>query len=144
MQPDSLDAAPRDGRTGVPSPAGRSAADGARGAAAAVDLGAVTAGLLASPEWKREDRSSCSIVHTPALRVVVTALHKGATLHNDDPDESVTVQGVRGQAVVSIRGDGAILDEGTLVGVGAGVPWRLVATTDAVVVLTVGRTATRG
>jgi quercetin dioxygenase-like cupin family protein len=111
-----------------------------RAAASAVDLGAVISGLLASPEWRTEERSSCAILHTPAMRVVVTALRRGASLHNDDPDESVTVQGIRGEALVSINGDGAVLDEGALVGMPSGVPWRLVATTDAVVLLTVART----
>jgi quercetin dioxygenase-like cupin family protein len=114
-------------------------ADDGRAAAAAVDLGAVVSGLLASPEWQTEDRSSCSILHTPALRVVVTALHRGATLHNDDPDESITVQGVRGETVVSIDGTGATVDEGALLGLPAGVPWLLTAATDSVVLLTVAR-----
>jgi quercetin dioxygenase-like cupin family protein len=110
-----------------------------RAAAAAVDIGAVVSGLLASPEWRTQDRSSSSLLHVPSLRVVVTALHRGATLHNADPDESVTVQGVRGEAVVSIEGKGALLDEGSVLGIPAGVPWRLVATSDAVILLTVGR-----
>ena len=114
-------------------------ADGGRAAASAVDLGAVVSGLLASPEWEAQERSSCAILHTPAVRVVVTALHRGATLHNDDPDESVTVQGVQGEALVSINGEGAVVDEGTFLGVPSGVPWRLVATTDSVVLLTVVR-----
>jgi quercetin dioxygenase-like cupin family protein len=114
-------------------------AEPGRAAASTVDLGAVVSGLLASPEWQAEERSSCAILHTPALRVVLTALHRGASLHNDDPDETVTVQGVRGEAVVSINGDGAVVDEGTLLGVPRGMPWRLVATTDSVVLLTVAR-----
>ena len=119
--------------------ASRQRTDAGRAAASAVDLGAVMSGLLASPEWRGEERSSCAILHTPAVRVVLTALHRGASLHNDDPDESVTVQGVRGEAVVSINGEGAVVDEGTLLGVPSGVPWRLVATTDSVVLLTLVR-----
>jgi quercetin dioxygenase-like cupin family protein len=119
--------------------ASRQPADAGRSAASAIDLGAVVSGLLASPEWQAEERSSCALLHTPTVRVVLTALHRGATLHNDDPDESVTVQGVRGEAVVSINGDGAVVEEGTLLGVPSGVPWRLVATTDSVVLLTVVR-----
>ena len=114
--------------------------DAGRAAAAAVDLGAVVSGLLESPEWQTQDRSSCSILHTPALRVVVAALHRGATLHNDDPDEAVTIQGVRGETVVSINGTGAAVDDGALLGVPAGVPWLLTAASDAVILLTVART----
>jgi quercetin dioxygenase-like cupin family protein len=106
-------------------------------AAAAIDLGAVVAGLLASPEWAAEPRSSSALLHTSELRVVLTALHRGATMHNDDPDEAITVQGIRGNALMSINGEGADLAEGSLLCVPAGVSWELSATTDAVVLLTV-------
>ncbi len=125
---------PQDGLAGTGA-----TADASRAAAAAIDLGAVVSGLLASPEWATEARSSCALLHTPELRVVVTALHRGATMHNDDPDESITVQGVRGAAVVSINGAAADLPEGSLLCVPAGVGWELSATTDAVVLVTVVR-----
>jgi len=108
-------------------------------AGSALDLGAVVDSLFASPEWQREERSSASIVQTPRLRVVVTALHRGATMHNDDPDEAVTIQGICGETVLSVNSDGAVIGEGSLLGVPSGVPWRLRATTDAVVLLTVAR-----
>ena len=117
--------------------AGDPSAEAGRAAAAAVDIGAVVTGLLASPEWQTQERSSRSLLHLPSVRVVVTALHRGASLHNDHPDESLTVQGVRGEALVSIEGDGTILDEGSILGIPAGATWRLVATTDAVVLLSV-------
>jgi quercetin dioxygenase-like cupin family protein len=113
--------------------------DSTRRAAVAVDLGAVVSGLLASPEWQTEPRSSCALVHGPRLRVVLTALHRGATLHNDDADEALTVQGVRGAASVTINEEQADLDEGALLNIPAGVPWELQATSEAVVLLTVVR-----
>jgi len=103
----------------------------------ASDLGAVMATLMLTPEWRTEPRAARSIVHTPDLRVVMTALHQSADLQNDDPDEAVTIQGLRGSALLSINGRGAVVDEGTLVGIPAGSRWRLVATTDAAVLLTV-------
>jgi len=107
--------------------------------ASVVDLGEVVAGLMTSPEWATEPRSSCSILHTPRMRVVLTALHAGADLHNDDPDEAVTIQGIRGSALVAVHGNGAVIDEGTLLAVPAGMPWRVVSTTDAVLMLTIAR-----
>lgn len=114
-------------------------AGASRAAAAAVDLGAVVAALFSTPEWQSESRSSCALLHTPELRVVVTALHAGATMHNDDPDEAVTVQGIQGSAVVLINDASADLGEGCLLCVPGGVAWKLSATTDAVVLLTVVR-----
>ncbi len=132
--------------TGSPSPssaadAGRPVAASANAAAPGVDLPAVIDGLLASPEWANEDRSSVSVLQTSLLRVVVTALHAGATLHNDDPDEAMTIQALQGEAEIAVNESGARLPEGGLVAVPGGVPWRLAATTDAIVLLTVTRPA---
>jgi quercetin dioxygenase-like cupin family protein len=119
--------------------ADRPVAASANAAAPGVDLPAVIAGLLASPEWATEDRSSVSVLQTSLLRVVVTALHAGATLHNDHPDEVMTIQGLQGEAEIAVNEAGATLPQGGLVAVPGGVPWRLAATTDAVVLLTVAR-----
>jgi quercetin dioxygenase-like cupin family protein len=108
-------------------------------AAAAIDLDAAMAGLVASPEWQTEPRSSSALLHTPELRVVLTALHAGATMHNDDPDETMTLHAVRGAATITINDDAAELREGSLLCVPAGAAWELNATTDAVVLLTVVR-----
>jgi quercetin dioxygenase-like cupin family protein len=117
----------------------RPVAASANAAAPGVDLPAVIAGLLASPEWATEDRSSVSVLQTSLLRVVVTALHAGATLHNDHPDEVMTIQGLQGEAEIAVNESGTRLPEGGLVAVPGGVPWRLAATTDAIVLLTVAR-----
>ncbi|HEV7810783.1 MAG TPA: hypothetical protein VGO64_09290 [Candidatus Limnocylindrales bacterium] len=121
------------------SDAARPVAASANAAAPGVDLSAVMAGLVASPEWATEDRSSVSVLQTSLLRVVVTALHAGATLHNDHPDEVMTIQGLQGEAEIAVNEAGATLPEAGLVAVPGGVPWRLTATTDAIVLLTVAR-----
>lgn len=108
-----------------------------------VDLGAVVVGLLGSPEWEGEDRASIAVLHAPTLRLVVTALRAGAELHNDDPDEVVVVQLLRGSGEVS-AGLGSIqLTDRSLVSIRAGTPWTVRATTDAAVLLTVVRGASR-
>ena len=111
----------------------RSSTDGTIGA----DLGAVMAALRLTPEWRTEPRAATSIFHSGRVRAVVTVLHRAADLHNDDPDEAVMIQGLHGSALISIDGRGAVIDEGTLVGVPAGSRWRLVAMTEAAILLTI-------
>jgi len=111
----------------------RSSSDGSIG----TDLGAVMAALRLTPDWRTERRAARSIFHDDRVRAVVTVLHQSADLHNDDPDEAVLIQGLRGSALISVDGFGAVIDEGTLVGIPAGKRWRLVATSEAAVLLTV-------
>jgi hypothetical protein len=111
----------------------RASADGT----IAADLGAVMAALRLTPEWRTERRAAKAIFHDERMRAVVTVLHQSADLHNDEPDEAVLIQGLHGSALISVDGVGAVIDEGTLVGVPAGKRWRLVATTEAAILLTV-------
>jgi quercetin dioxygenase-like cupin family protein len=106
---------------------------------ASVSLDAMTRELLASAEWASEPRAARALLHDPRLRVVLTALHAGADMQNDDPDETVTIQSVRGSCLIAVDGIGATLEDGQLVGVPAGTRWRLVASTDAIVLVTVSR-----
>jgi quercetin dioxygenase-like cupin family protein len=101
------------------------------------DLGAAMAALRLTREWRSGPRAAASIFHSGRVRAVVTVLHQAAEMHNDDPDEAITIQGLHGSALISVDGRGAVIDEGTLVGIPAGSRWRLVATTEAAVLLTV-------
>ena len=140
MNPSDAVQRPRSAGPGSPPLQGRRAGPPDGGAAeAGVDLGDLISELTASPEWSTEQRASRSITQTDELRAVVTALRAGADLHNDDPDESVTIQGLVGECVVTSDQGDIFVGEGTLVAVPRGSRWELVARTDAAVLLTVGR-----
>jgi quercetin dioxygenase-like cupin family protein len=100
--------------------------------------------LHRSAEWASEPRASRSLLHAPGLRIVLAALHAGADLRNEDPDEAVAIQGLQGSALIAVDGVGATLDVGDLIAIPAGARWRLVASTEAVILLTVAPSTMAG
>lgn len=104
-----------------------------------LDLGAEGVGLLNAPEWTDGDRNSKTLFKADTLRVMLTALRAGAVLRNDDPDETVAVQGLQGEVEVRTGGHHAPLRAGQLACLSRGYAWELEAATDSLVVLTVGR-----
>jgi quercetin dioxygenase-like cupin family protein len=101
-----------------------------------VDL-AAAAELLEREAGRTPERAGRSLFQTSTLGAVLTALRAGGTVHNDQPDEAALVQGVRGECLISLDGHGAVLEPGPRVGIPPGVAWRILARTDAVVLLTV-------
>jgi quercetin dioxygenase-like cupin family protein len=120
------DAPPRDEGPGGPT-------------AEIVDLAAASALLEGDAARLPEERAARSLFQSSTLGAVLTALRAGGTVHNDHPDEAAVVQGIRGECLISLDGQGAVVGPGTVVGIPRGVVWRLVARTDAVVLLTVAR-----
>lgn len=102
-----------------------------------VDLPELTALVEREAAGTTENRAARSLFQTPGLGSVLTALRAGASLHNDHPDEPTLVQGIAGECVISLDGHGAVIGPGTLVGIPRGVVWRILARTDAIVLLTV-------
>ena len=104
-----------------------------------LDLGAEGVGLLAEPEWSGGDRNSKTLLKTETLRVVLTALRSGAVMDNDDPDESITIQGLQGTLTVRVDAEEVTVRMGQLVCLAGGDPWRVHAASDSLFVLVVGR-----
>jgi quercetin dioxygenase-like cupin family protein len=96
--------------------------------------------LMQEASGRDEERAARSLFQTSTLGTVVTAIRELGVVHNDQPDEPATIQGLRGECVVSLDGQDSVVKAGTFVGVPAGVRWRLIARTDAVVLLTLTRT----
>jgi quercetin dioxygenase-like cupin family protein len=86
-----------------------------------------------------EERAARSLFQTSSLGSVLTAVREGGVVHNDQPDETTTIQGVGGECAIELDGQNSTVQAGTFIGIPAGVPWRLVARTDAVVLLTMTR-----
>jgi quercetin dioxygenase-like cupin family protein len=104
-----------------------------------VDLDEAVALVERQAHRQPADRTARSLFQTASLGTVLTAIREGGAVHNDQPDEAATIQGLRGECLISLRGQGAVVQPGTFVGVPAGVPWRLVARSGAVVLLTLSR-----
>lgn len=106
---------------------------------AVLDVGAEGVGLLAEPEWSGGDRNSKTLFKGDGLRVVLTALRAGAVMDNDDPDEALTIQGLQGTITVRVGAEEAAVATGQLVCIGDGTPWRIMASSDSLFLLSVGR-----
>ena len=104
-----------------------------------LDLGAEGVGLLAEPEWSDGDRNSKTLLKTGTLRVVLTALRAGALMDNDDPDESITIQTLQGTLTVRVDAEEVTVGMGQLVCLAGGDPWRVLAASDSLFLLVVGR-----
>jgi len=102
-----------------------------------VDLAAATELVERDLGSSPEERSARSLFQTASLGAVLTALRAGGSVHNEQPDEATIVQGIRGECLISLDGHGAVIEPGTVVGIPRGVVWRIMARTDAVVLLTV-------
>jgi quercetin dioxygenase-like cupin family protein len=100
--------------------------------AAAGEIGDPTPGAA-------RERAARSLFQSDTLGAVLTNLAAGASMENEDPDESATIQGVRGTCRVALESESVDLNPGTLVAVAAGIAWRLEATSDATVLVTVAR-----
>jgi quercetin dioxygenase-like cupin family protein len=104
-----------------------------------LDIGAEGVGLLAEPEWSEGDRNARTLLKTESLRLVLTALRAGATMQNEDPDESISVHGLQGTMDVEVDGATVAVHKGELVCLAGGDPWSLTASSDCLFLLTVGR-----
>ena len=104
-----------------------------------LDVAAEGVGLLAEPQWSEGDRNAKTLLKTESLRLVLTALRAGASMENEDPDESIAVLGLPGTVDIELDGATVTAHEGELVCLAGGDPWRLTANSDCLFLLTVGR-----
>ena len=107
-----------------------------------VDIEEEAGRLRSEPQWADGDRNSKTLLKAAGLRVVVTTLRAGAVLDNDQPDEAVSVDVREGSIEVTAGGEARDVGPGHVATLGGGVPWRISATEDSVLVLSVGRDAT--
>jgi quercetin dioxygenase-like cupin family protein len=94
--------------------------------------------LMSEPEWRERDRNAITIATTDRLRVTLTALHAGAEMGSEETNDTIVVQALRGRAHLSINGMDIPLGPGHLATVEEPGRWRIVANTDALLLLTAG------
>ncbi len=102
-----------------------------------LDLTAEAASLFDEPEWAERDRNSRTIASSDRMRVTLTALRQGTELGSDGNDDSLAVQVLRGGVRVELGGGSEELTDGQLATMAHPGPWRLRATGDALLLLTV-------
>lgn len=100
-------------------------------------LGDEIAGLRAEDPYLDGDRNSVTLAKEVDFRVLLSALHTGATLDEQDGDARASLHILDGEAALRIGdGEAAQLSAGDIAVVDAGRPWSLTARSDCAVLLT--------
>lgn len=92
--------------------------------------------LRSEDQWQDGDRNSRTLAKDVDFRVLLTVLHDGATLDEQDGDARCSIQLLEGAAELSVDGQTTDLAGGGLAVVDAGLRWELRARGDAAVLLT--------
>ncbi len=94
------------------------------------------AALRGEDEWEENENNSRTLAKDVDFRAVLTVMHTGATLEEQNGDARASVQFVEGSAELEVDGDMSELAQGQLAVVDSGQPWTLRATSDCAVLLT--------
>jgi len=92
--------------------------------------------LRAEFEWTENDKNSRTLAKDVDFRVLLSALHTGASIDEDDGDARTSIQLLEGTADLEVAGETTPLTKGQLAVVNAGQPWVLRATSDCAVLMT--------
>jgi quercetin dioxygenase-like cupin family protein len=91
--------------------------------------------LRSEDQWTDNEKNSRTLAKDVDFRVLLTVLHTGAALDEEDGDARTSVQIVEGSAQLELAGEVAELTSGQLAVVNAGQAWVLRATSDCAVLL---------
>jgi quercetin dioxygenase-like cupin family protein len=94
------------------------------------------AALRNEPQWTENEKNSRTLAKDVDFRVLLSVLHTGAALDEEDGDARTSIHVVEGSAEVEVAGSLAQLETGQLAVVNAGQAWVLRATSDCAVLLT--------
>src|SRR5688572_18604741 len=92
--------------------------------------------LRSEYEWTENDKNSRTLAKDVDFRVLLSVLHTGAALDEEDGDARTSIHLVEGSARLEVAGEATELATGQLAVVNAGQPWVLRATSDCAVLLT--------
>ena len=92
--------------------------------------------LRSEHQWTENDKNSRTLAKDVDFRVLLSVLHTGAALDEEDGDARASIHVVEGSAQLDVAGEVTELATGQLAVVNAGQPWVLRATSDCAVLLT--------
>jgi quercetin dioxygenase-like cupin family protein len=93
--------------------------------------------LKQEPEWISGSRNSVTLVNTANLSIVLTALHKNATLCGHEVDGPITLQVLSGAINFGVSGQPRTLEAGKVIALDKGIPHDIQALEDSELLLTV-------
>ncbi|MGI8829451.1 MAG: hypothetical protein ACR2I5_06745 [Candidatus Limnocylindria bacterium] len=99
------------------------------------ELSAESARLRAERQYIEGDRNACTLTKVDWFRLVLVALHAGATLDEADQNGSIALPVLEGRVTVRIGDDTVDLGERGVCVVAPGYPWTAVAVDDSLLLL---------
>lgn len=101
-----------------------------------LDLPAAARQLRQEPAWANSDRNALTLFKSDALRLVLTALHAGATMKTHTAKGAISVQVLAGRLRFGTASETVELDPGQLLTLQAGVPHSVTALEEVTFLLT--------
>lgn len=91
--------------------------------------------LRGEEQYRDGDRNAVTLVKDGSLRVQLVALKRGARLHENDPEGSLSAHVLEGRATVSVEGATETVDSGGIAVIGAGYAWEIAADDESLLLL---------
>lgn len=92
--------------------------------------------LRSEGQWADNDKNSRTLAKDVDFRALLSVMHSGATLDDQDGDARASVQILEGRAELDVAGEVTQLDTGQLAVIDSGRPWKLRAATDCALLMT--------
>jgi quercetin dioxygenase-like cupin family protein len=92
--------------------------------------------LRAEGQWADNDKNSRTLAKDVDFRALLSVMHSGASLDEQDGDARASVQMIEGSAEMDVAGEVMQLEAGQLAVIDSGRPWTLRATADCALLLT--------
>jgi len=105
------------------------------------EISTLLARLKAEPAWQRESHNGMTLTKSRGLRVVLVAMHSGATLPSHHADGPISVQVIDGKLMVNADSQAVTLRAGQLATLQSGIRHELQAATEAAFLLTLSAEA---
>ena len=94
------------------------------------------ASLRDESEWEENEKNTRTLAKDVDFRAILTVMHTGATIEEQDGDARASVQLFEGEAALQVNGESAQLRAGQIAVVDSGQAWVLRATQDCAVLIT--------
>ena len=95
--------------------------------------------LKREPGWQQNDLNTITLMKTPGMTVVLTALKAGSVMHEHQASGPVTIHVLSGKVGIDFVGEGVEVCSGELVTVDPLVAHEVKALEESVILLTVGQ-----
>lgn len=105
-----------------------------------MDLLSFTEQIKKEQTWKNSDRNAITIFKTAGMRMVLIALHQGAEMKTHTAPGIISVQVLEGHIRFTTERHAAEMSKGQMLALHAGIPHSIVATEEAVFLLSLAIT----